>query len=191
MEKVFRVSDREWRGIGNIPSSGYRLRDEFALFDAGAPLSPPDVSPEKPSECISGQVLQGWRKPVDCPAFASRCTPEHPRAPPWFPPRAPARPITDIVDRTTMATEFAVQCPLPWDPKETITLAHGGGGLLSQRLFEQIFKPRFDNPILGSAHDAGILPIRVPLSPFPLTVSLFDRSCFPAATSDIWRYVAR
>ena len=76
--QVFEVGDRKWRGIGNIPASGYRLRPEFAAFDAGQRFGVADViSPESPL-CIAGQILQGLKKPHDCPVFATRCTPEHP-----------------------------------------------------------------------------------------------------------------
>jgi hydrogenase expression/formation protein HypD len=76
--EVFEVTDRQWRGIGPIASSGLALRDAYRRFDAFARL---DVKPEnvpESSECISGLVLQGLRKPFECPAFGSRCTPETP-----------------------------------------------------------------------------------------------------------------
>jgi hydrogenase expression/formation protein HypD len=76
--EVFEVSDRQWRGIGTIASSGLALREPYRRFDAFARL---DIEltpvPESP-ECISGLVLQGLRKPYECPAFATRCTPESP-----------------------------------------------------------------------------------------------------------------
>jgi hydrogenase expression/formation protein HypD len=78
MEKVFEVCDRKWRGIGVIPQSGLRLREEFAAFDAEKVFGVADTTAEEPAECISAQVLQGLKKPVDCPAFAVRCTPETP-----------------------------------------------------------------------------------------------------------------
>ncbi|MCC7376815.1 MAG: hydrogenase formation protein HypD [Verrucomicrobiales bacterium] len=78
IEKVFRVDDRDWRGIGRIPMSGYRLRDEFAAFDAERRFPFAEIEAEESTECISGQVMQGWRKPPDCPAFGTRCTPDHP-----------------------------------------------------------------------------------------------------------------
>jgi hydrogenase expression/formation protein HypD len=78
METVFEVCDRKWRGIGAIPQSGLRLRAEFAAFDAEKVFAVSEASVEEPPECISAQVLQGMNKPVDCPAFGSRCTPENP-----------------------------------------------------------------------------------------------------------------
>ena len=78
MEKVFEVCDRKWRGIGVIPQSGFRLREAFAAYDADKVFGVADTTAEEPAECISAQVLQGLKKPVDCPAFAVRCTPETP-----------------------------------------------------------------------------------------------------------------
>jgi hydrogenase expression/formation protein HypD len=78
MEEVYEVCDRKWRGIGLIPRSGLRLRPEYATFDAEMIFDVQDLRAEEPVECISAQVLQGLKKPVDCPAFGSRCTPEHP-----------------------------------------------------------------------------------------------------------------
>jgi hydrogenase expression/formation protein HypD len=75
---VFEVTDRKWRGIGVIPQSGFRLRPEFAEHDAERIFGLADTAVEEPAECISAQVLQGLKKPVDCPAFGVRCTPENP-----------------------------------------------------------------------------------------------------------------
>jgi hydrogenase expression/formation protein HypD len=78
LHEVFEVSDRKWRGIGAIADSGYRLREEYAAFDAEKRFGLEDVTAEEPAECISALVLQGMKKPVDCPAFGTRCTPMHP-----------------------------------------------------------------------------------------------------------------
>jgi hydrogenase expression/formation protein HypD len=78
MREVFQVSDRKWRGIGPIPLSGYRLRDEYAAFDAERVFGLDEITADEPAECISALVLQGLKKPVDCPAFGSRCTPMSP-----------------------------------------------------------------------------------------------------------------
>ncbi len=78
MEKVFEVCDRKWRGIGVIPRSGLHLRGEFAAHDAEVIFQTAGLTAEEPAECISAQVLQGLKKPVDCAAFARRCTPEAP-----------------------------------------------------------------------------------------------------------------
>ena len=76
--EVFEVCHRKWRGIGGIPESGLNLREEYAEFDADRIFGTQEVTAEEPSECISAEVLQGLKKPTDCPAFAIRCTPENP-----------------------------------------------------------------------------------------------------------------
>ena len=72
------MSDRKWRGIGEIGESGYRLRPEFAEHDAEKIFGVESVTVEEPAECIAALVLQGLKKPTDCPAFATRCTPASP-----------------------------------------------------------------------------------------------------------------
>jgi hydrogenase expression/formation protein HypD len=79
IRKVFEMTDRAWRGMGVIPMSGYRLRAEFAAFDAE--LRFPEVQKIETKEstvCISGLVLQGRKKPRECPAFGKECTPQTP-----------------------------------------------------------------------------------------------------------------
>ena len=78
VQKVFEVADQKWRGIGMIPRSGLRLREEFAAYDADRVFSLTELSVDEPAECISAQVLQGLKKPTDCTAFGMRCTPENP-----------------------------------------------------------------------------------------------------------------
>ncbi len=78
MREVFEVADQKWRGIGMIPLSGLRLREEYAAYDANRVFELEDLTVEEPAECISAQVLQGLKKPTDCPAFGMRCTPENP-----------------------------------------------------------------------------------------------------------------
>lgn len=78
VHRVFAVSDRAWRGVGVIPSSGLRLRSRYSLYDAelrfGIQL-PPVL---EPAECISGLILQGIKKPHECSAFGTLCTPDRP-----------------------------------------------------------------------------------------------------------------
>lgn len=76
--EVFEVSLRKWRGIGEIPASGLRLRERYRAFDADLRFATGVNEVSEPSECISGLVLQGLRKPFECPAFGTRCTPERP-----------------------------------------------------------------------------------------------------------------
>ena len=76
--EVFEVTDRPWRGIGWIPKSGLRLAYEFRAFDAERLFGVGDVGAEEDSACIAGQVLRGLKKPYECAAFGTRCTPETP-----------------------------------------------------------------------------------------------------------------
>jgi hydrogenase expression/formation protein HypD len=78
IEDVFVVSDRSWRGLGEIPRSGYALSARYADFDAERVFDVGHVSVKEPEECRSGLVLQGRLRPPDCPEFGTRCTPEHP-----------------------------------------------------------------------------------------------------------------
>lgn len=75
---VFEVTDRKWRGIGNIPDSGIRLKEEYATFDAERIFDLENVCAEEPPECISAEVLLGMKKPTECSAFGVRCTPQKP-----------------------------------------------------------------------------------------------------------------
>ena len=78
VDEVFETCDRAWRGIGTIPSSGLRLRERFAAFDAERRFAVTDVTATESAECIAGLILRGHRKPNECPAFGVRCTPERP-----------------------------------------------------------------------------------------------------------------
>ena len=76
--EVFEVCDRKWRGIGEIPASGLRLRDEFAAFDAERRFDVGDLTAQESPLCIAGEILQGLKKPNQCPAFGTLCTPDRP-----------------------------------------------------------------------------------------------------------------
>lgn len=76
--EVFRIVHRKWRGIGEIPESGLGFTPEYAGFDAQTRFGLPDIEVPEPDICISGVILQGIRKPYECPAFGGQCTPEHP-----------------------------------------------------------------------------------------------------------------
>ncbi|MDJ0771351.1 MAG: hydrogenase formation protein HypD [Ilumatobacter sp.] len=75
---VFEVCDRQWRGIGEIPASGWRLRPELAAFDAEAKFDVTGVDAPESSVCRAGEVLQGLIKPHECEAFGTACTPRTP-----------------------------------------------------------------------------------------------------------------
>jgi hydrogenase expression/formation protein HypD len=78
IDDVFVVSDRSWRGLGEIPRSGYTLAPRYAAFDAEKVFDVAGVVAREPEECRAGLVLQGRLKPTGCPEFGRRCTPEHP-----------------------------------------------------------------------------------------------------------------
>jgi hydrogenase expression/formation protein HypD len=78
VNSVFEVCDRKWRGVGLIPKSGYKLRPEFREQDAELLFEVEEIDTEESSVCISGLVLKGVKKPHDCPAFGTICTPTRP-----------------------------------------------------------------------------------------------------------------
>lgn len=78
LAEVFEVAPRRWRSIGEIPRSGLRLRNEFRRFDAEQRFTLTTMQGHEPTACIAGLVLQGVRKPGECPAFGTLCTPDHP-----------------------------------------------------------------------------------------------------------------
>ena len=75
---VFTTCDRAWRGIGTIPSSGWRLADAYADFDAELRFDVTGIHAEESPLCRSGEVLQGLIKPNQCAAFGKECTPRKP-----------------------------------------------------------------------------------------------------------------
>ena len=78
ISEVFRIAPRKWRGIGPIPQSGLGLSEKFAGYDAESRFGVAGYTAEEPSECISGLIMQGVKKPNECSAFGARCTPESP-----------------------------------------------------------------------------------------------------------------
>lgn len=78
VEEAFMVVDRNWRGLGAIPASGLGLRPELAAYDAPRKFALKSGAMVEPGDCISGEIMRGIKKPHQCPAFGTRCTPEHP-----------------------------------------------------------------------------------------------------------------
>ncbi|ACA98219.1 MULTISPECIES: hydrogenase formation protein HypD [Cyanophyceae] len=78
--EIFEIVPRTWRGIGEISQSGLGLREKYAVFDASRKfkLDLTHFQPQASSSCISGEILQGRKKPKQCPAFGTTCTPERP-----------------------------------------------------------------------------------------------------------------
>ncbi len=78
LSDVFEVSNRTWRGIGQIPQSGWKLRDEYRDYDAEIKFGVGHIQTQESPLCRSGEVLQGLLKPNQCPAFGQECTPQNP-----------------------------------------------------------------------------------------------------------------
>jgi len=78
IRRVFRIVPKKWRGVGEIPESGLALAKEFAAYDAERRFRLKNLQVEECPDCLSGLILQGIRKPFQCPAFGNSCTPEHP-----------------------------------------------------------------------------------------------------------------
>lgn len=78
MNAVFQICDRPWRGIGIVPGGGLCLRPEFSEFDAEKRFGLQGITALESPLCIAGEILQGKKKPYECPAFGRDCTPEHP-----------------------------------------------------------------------------------------------------------------
>jgi hydrogenase expression/formation protein HypD len=78
ISEVFETTDRAWRGIGEIPLSGYRLREEYAEFDAEKIFAVETIHAQESALCIAGIILRGLKKPHECSVFGTECTPEHP-----------------------------------------------------------------------------------------------------------------
>ncbi len=81
IERVFRVQEAEWRGLGKVPASGLSLREGFAEFDAALRFPVRVEAAEEPRGCLCGGVLRGEAEPTECPLFGRTCTPEHPVGP--------------------------------------------------------------------------------------------------------------
>lgn len=78
IKKVFSITPRQWRGIGEIPNSGFGLNQAYARFDATRRFDLSGIRTKEDTECISGLIMQGIKKPHECSAFGVRCTPEKP-----------------------------------------------------------------------------------------------------------------
>jgi hydrogenase expression/formation protein HypD len=78
INQVFQSCDRKWRGIGVIPDSGWCIRPELDKYDAEKRFQVETITAQESPLCISGLVLQGEKKPDQCEAFGTLCTPEQP-----------------------------------------------------------------------------------------------------------------
>ena len=78
MSDVYEVTDQNWRGIGMIPLSGLKLSSKYSRFDAESIFDLENINPKESELCIAGEILQGLKKPNQCPAFGQECSPEKP-----------------------------------------------------------------------------------------------------------------
>jgi hydrogenase expression/formation protein HypD len=78
MDDVYEICDRPWRGLGTVPSGGFRLRSKWAQFDAMSRFERHCTAVKECPECRSGDVLTGRIKPIQCAEFGARCTPDSP-----------------------------------------------------------------------------------------------------------------
>ena len=170
MRQVFRVGARKWRGLGEIPQSGLALQPRFARFDAETRFGVAAFTEEEPTECISGLVLQGLKKPHECPAFGSRCTPEHPLGATMVSSEGRVRRVLSVPshsDRRGCAwpltgartTSAALACPIPITQYPHVLLAHGGGGQLMHQLIERLIVPAFGGAGLEARHDGAVFEV--------------------------------
>lgn len=81
LDQVFESSDVDWRGIGTIPQSGLKIRDEFQAFDAQNRFDLTVKDVQEPKGCACGEILSGTKNPFECPLFVNDCTPDDPIGP--------------------------------------------------------------------------------------------------------------
>jgi hydrogenase expression/formation protein HypD len=78
IDEVFEITDREWRGIGEIKHSGYGLKEEYGVYDAIRKFQIDIPEAHEDPTCLSGEVMRGKIKPHQCPNFGKKCTPVNP-----------------------------------------------------------------------------------------------------------------
>jgi hydrogenase expression/formation protein HypD len=78
IHEVFEISDRMWRGIGTIPQSGYEVKDRYKNYNPRLKFNITLTPARENPDCISGDIMKGLKKPIQCPNFGTLCKPEHP-----------------------------------------------------------------------------------------------------------------
>ena len=78
IHQVFEINDRAWRGLGSIPQSGYEVNDRYKKYNARLKFKIDIPEAEENKNCISGDIMKGLKKPMQCPNFGKACKPEHP-----------------------------------------------------------------------------------------------------------------
>ena len=78
INQVFEIANQTWRGIGEIPQSGYKLKEQYKAYDANLKFAITiEEAPEHP-DCISGLIMKGIKKPFECSEFGKKCKPSFP-----------------------------------------------------------------------------------------------------------------
>jgi hydrogenase expression/formation protein HypD len=78
IDEVFETGNRSWRGIGEIPMSGYEVNEKYRNYNARIKFSLANTVADPDNGCISGEIMKGQKKPCQCPHFGRGCSPEHP-----------------------------------------------------------------------------------------------------------------
>jgi len=81
ISETFQTEDSIWRGLGAIPESGLKIKNDFSGLDAKTKYPTGDLKSKEPRGCICGDILKGIKKPIDCKLFAKMCNPDNPVGP--------------------------------------------------------------------------------------------------------------
>ena len=81
LERCFQPETASWRGLGEIPDSGFALREEFKELDASKRFTVKPRAAAPQNGCRCGEVITGQMRPRNCPLFGKACTPEDPVGP--------------------------------------------------------------------------------------------------------------
>ena len=153
--------DRNWRGIGTIPLSGFGLNENYQAFDATQRFDIGAIQTEESKICIAGQILQGLKKPYECPLLVPYVRLKHPWVRQWSLQKALVQPI--IVTAGNPMTEPTFEpvnmqgpvCPVPHHHTDTIVIGHGSGGAMTRDLIHNIFQSHLGNAYLEQGNDAA------------------------------------
>ncbi len=154
--EVFEITPRQWRGLGEIPASGFQLRGRFQKHDANLRYPFSGRAGARVAGVHQRTHSARHQEASRVPGFRRGSVRRRIRsALPWYRRKAHARPITTMADVKT--TSFNLSCPVPRVADDRIVLAHGGGGRLTHQLIEKIFLPAFSNAMLEQRHDGAVL----------------------------------
>ena len=78
MSEVFELKDDLWRGLGNLPESGLKIREKYSQFNSEEMIDVEVEETIEPKGCICGEILKGMKTPKDCKLFGTICNPQNP-----------------------------------------------------------------------------------------------------------------